>query len=80
MLSMSVWLPLKFSNLEVMMNIYEDEGLERKLDEMTDLVGELVLDMVLVSLQKLGEEYQIYREFAETKTRDPRVKRKGQPF
>jgi len=63
-----------------MMNIYEDEGLERKLDEMTDLVGELVLDMVLVSLQKLGEEYQIYREFAETKTRDPRVKRKGQPF
>ncbi|MEA3545455.1 MAG: hypothetical protein U9R69_09595 [Thermodesulfobacteriota bacterium] len=42
------------------MNIYEDEGLERKLDEMTDLVGELVLDMVLVSLRKINEEYQTY--------------------
>jgi len=80
MLSMSVWLQLKFSNLEVLMNIYEDDGLEQKLDEMTDLVGELVLDMILVSLRKLGEEYQTYREFTEIRTRDPRVKKKGQPF
>jgi len=74
MLSMSVWLQLKFSNLEVLMNIYEDDGLEQKLDEMTDLVGELVLDMILVSLRKLGEEYQTYREFTEIRTRDPRPK------
>lgn len=62
------------------MNIYEDDELEQKLDEITDLVGELVLDMVLVSLRKISGEYQTYREFAETKIRDPRVKRKGQAF
>ena len=59
------------------MNIYEDEGLEQKLEELTDLVGQLVLDMLLVSLRKACNEHQIFREFAET--RDPATK-KTDPF
>lgn len=59
------------------MNIYEDEGLEQKLEELTDLVGQLVLDMLLVSLRKACNEHQIFREFAET--RDPTTK-KAKPF
>ncbi len=59
------------------MNIYEDEGLEQKLDELSDLLGQLVLDILLVSLRKAGQEHQIFREFAET--RDPTTK-KAEPF
>jgi hypothetical protein len=49
------------------MNIYEDEGLEGKLEELTDLVGELMLDILLVSLRKVVRENQIFRELAEAK-------------
>ena len=35
------------------MNIYEDEALEQKLEEITDLGGHLVLDILLVSLRKV---------------------------
>lgn len=49
------------------MNIYEDDGLEKKLEELTDLVGELMLDILLVSLRKVVRENQIFREFAEAK-------------
>ena len=59
------------------MNIYEDESLEEKLEEITDLVGQLVLDMLVVSLRKVCNEHQIYREFSET--RGPRTKR-TKPF
>jgi hypothetical protein len=51
------------------MNIYEEEGLEQKLEELTDLFGQLVLDMLLVSLRKVSREHHIYREFDETKDR-----------
>ena len=54
------------------MNIYEDEGLEEKLEEITDLVGQLMLDLLLVSLRKVSSEYQIYSEFAETRGSKPR--------
>jgi hypothetical protein len=49
------------------MNIYEDESLEQKLEELTDLMGQLVLDILLVGLRKAGRENQIFREFAEAK-------------
>jgi hypothetical protein len=49
------------------MNIYEDEALEQKLEEITDLVGHLVLDILLVSLRKVARENQIFRDFAEAK-------------
>jgi hypothetical protein len=49
------------------MNIYEDEGLERKFEELTDLMGQLVLDILLVSLRKVGKENQVFREWAEVR-------------
>lgn len=55
------------------MNIYEDEELEGKFEEITSLVGQLLIDMVLVNLRKISHDYQICQEFAET--RDPKRKR-----
>ena len=49
------------------MNIYEDEELEQKLEELTNLIGRLVLDMLLVGLRKTVAENQIFSELAETK-------------
>lgn len=49
------------------MNIYEDEGLEQKFEELTDLIGRLVLDILLVGLRKVTKENQIFREWAEVK-------------
>lgn len=49
------------------MNIYEDENLELKLEELTDLLGHLVLDLLLVSLRKVVKENQVCQELAEAK-------------
>jgi hypothetical protein len=49
------------------MNIYEDEELEQKLEELTNLIGRLVLDMLLVGLRKTVVENQIFSELAEAK-------------
>ena len=49
------------------MNIYEDEELEQKLEELTNLIGRLVLDMLLVGLRKFVAENQIFSELAEAK-------------
>lgn len=50
------------------MNIYEDEQLERKLNELTDQLGSLVLDMLLVGLKKLNKESEIFQEFEDART------------
>ena len=47
------------------MNIYEDGRLEQRFEELTDLMGQLVLDMLLVSLRKAVRENQIFQEWAE---------------
>jgi hypothetical protein len=49
------------------MNIYEDEELEQKLEELTNLIGRLVLDMLLTGLRKTVAENQIFTELAVTK-------------
>jgi len=59
------------------MNIYEEVELEQKLDELTDLMGRIVLDLLLVSLRKIGREQQVYDEFVEAK--GPSAKR-SEPF
>lgn len=41
--------------------------LEQKLEELTDLMGQLVPDMLLVSLRKVVKENQVFQEWAETK-------------
>jgi len=49
------------------MNIYEDEELEQKLEELTNLIGRLVLDMLLTGLRKTVAENQIFSGLAEAK-------------
>jgi hypothetical protein len=49
------------------MNIYEDEELEHKLEELTNLIGKLVLDLLIIGLRKTVSENQIFSELAEAK-------------
>lgn len=49
------------------MNIYEDEILEQKFEELSDQVGCLVLDILLISLKKVVRENGIFSEFAEAR-------------
>jgi hypothetical protein len=53
------------------MNIYEDEALEQKLEELSDQMGLLVLDLLLAGLHKARRETQIFQEFTEAKTQSP---------
>jgi hypothetical protein len=52
---------------EQWMNIYEDEELEQKLEELTNLIGRLVLDMLIIGLRKTVAENQTFSELAEAK-------------
>jgi hypothetical protein len=49
------------------MNIYEDEILERKFEELSNQVGHLVLDILLISMKKVVRENSIFSEFAEAR-------------
>jgi len=43
------------------MNIYEDEAVERKLEELSDQVGYLVLDLLVLSLKKVVRKVSLAR-------------------
>jgi hypothetical protein len=49
------------------MNFYEDEILESKLEELSDQLGYLVLDLLVVSLKKVVREQGIYSEIMDAK-------------
>lgn len=49
------------------MNIYDEQDLEQKLDEITDRIGRLVLDIILVSVKQVSREYQTYEELEDTR-------------
>ena len=49
------------------MNIYEDEMLEQKLDEISNQMGHLVMDILLMSLKRLGNQNQVFNEFTEAR-------------
>lgn len=49
------------------MNIYEDEILEQKLEELTDQMGYLVLDILILGLKKLRNENEIFCEIGDSK-------------
>jgi hypothetical protein len=49
------------------MNIYDDEELEHKLEELTNLTGRLVLELLLIGLRKTVAENQIFSELAAAK-------------
>jgi len=44
------------------MNIYEDEELDQKFEEITDLMGDFILDVIRMSLKKINYENLIFRE------------------
>lgn len=52
------------------MNIYEDEKLEQRLSEISDQLGMLLLDFLLVSLKKISAEHLIYSEFEDCRRPD----------
>jgi hypothetical protein len=49
------------------MNFYEDESLEQKLEELSDQMGYIVLEILLLSLKKLGNENRIFSDIMESK-------------
>jgi len=49
------------------MNSYEDEMLEEKLDEISVQMGQLVMDILLMSLKRLGNQNQVLNNFTEGK-------------
>ena len=49
------------------MNIYEEQDLDQKLEEITDCIGRLVLDIILVSVKQVSREYQTYEDLEDTR-------------
>jgi len=59
------------------MNIYEDEMPEQKLDEISNQMGHLVMDILLMSLKRLGNQNQVFNYLTEARLEsDP----KNDPF
>ena len=57
------------------MNIYEDQNLEQKMEELTDQIGHLLLDIILVSLKKVSREHQIYADIKDSQWSIPTPER-----
>lgn len=49
------------------MNIYEEQHLEQKLDAITDQIGQLLLDIILVSVKQVSREYQSYEDIEDSR-------------
>ena len=49
------------------MNFYEDEKFERVMEEITDMMGYLIMDIILMSLKKVNTENQIFEDILEAK-------------
>jgi hypothetical protein len=54
------------------MNIYEEEKLEKRLGEITDQFGYLLLDLLLISLKRLNNENQLFEEFEDARLKSHR--------
>ena len=52
---------------EKTMNFYENEALEQRMEELSDQLGYLVLDLLVVSLKKVVREGVIYSEIMDAK-------------
>ncbi len=49
------------------MNVYEDEKFERVMEKITDLMGYLILDVILMSMKKISMENPIFEELLDAK-------------
>jgi len=52
------------------MYIYEEQHLEQKLDEITDQIDRLLLEIILVSVKQVSREYQAYEDIEYCKRPD----------
>lgn len=66
------------------MNIYEDDELEQKLEKISDLMGDFILDIILVSLKKINNDSLVFQEFNEERLEmareDISSKKRPEPF
>ncbi len=66
------------------MNIYEDEQLDQKFEKITDLMADIILDIILVSLKKINNENLIFQDInevrLETAKEDSLFKRESEAF
>jgi len=62
------------------MNIYEEQHLEQKLDEITNQIGHLLLDIILVSVKQVSREYQSYEEIEDARRPDIPPRDRSYPF
>ncbi len=49
------------------MDFYEDEKFEKVMEEITDMMGYLIMDVILMSLKKINRENQIFEEILDAK-------------
>jgi len=49
------------------MNLYEDQSIEPKFEDLSDQIGLFLLDLLLVGLQKARTQTQIFQKFAQAK-------------
>jgi ATP-dependent RNA circularization protein (DNA/RNA ligase family) len=48
-------------------NIYEEETVEQKFEALTDQIGYLLLDLILISVRRVARENQVYSDFVDVK-------------
>jgi len=49
------------------MNIYQEEELEKRIEQIVEQLGYLLMDMILVSFKKINTENQLLKELLEAK-------------
>jgi len=58
------------------MNIYEEQSVEATVDELTDLVEQLVMNLMVKSLRNILNTHQAYQDVAEFRPQ----KNRSRPF
>jgi hypothetical protein len=49
------------------MNIYEDQTVETTFDELTDLMEQLMMNLMVASLRKIVNTHQVYQDLSDSK-------------
>lgn len=57
-------------------NIYEDQTVETTFDELTDLMEQLVMNLMVTSLRKIVNTHQTYQDLADSRPHPS----KSEPF
>lgn len=58
------------------MNIYEDQTVETTFDELTDLMEQLVMNLMVASLRKIVNTHQAYQDVSDSRPHP----RESEPF